>query len=163
MIALIAAVAQNNVIGSKNDLPWYLPEDLKHFKELTTGHTVLMGRKTYESIIKRLGKPLPNRKSVVISHQKDYNVPAGVESFSSVADAFAAHQQEDIFVIGGGEIFNQTFNLADTLYITHVHKNYPGDVYFPPIDTNIWQKVSEELHEGFAFAKYEKQPQSNKG
>ena len=156
MIALIAAVAENNVIGSKNDLPWYLPEDLKRFKELTTGHVVVMGRKTYESILTRLGKPLPNRKTVVITRQAEYPVPTDVEVYQDIESSLAAHKNEDVFIIGGGEIFNQSISLADKLYITEVHKNYEGDVLFPNIDPAAWKKTSDEPHEGFAFVSYER-------
>src|SRR3989344_5094956 len=97
------AIAKNWVIGGDNDLPWYLPEDLKHFKKLTLGKTVLMGRKTYESIVNRLGKPLPGRKNVVISRQADYKVPDGVLVFQSLDEALKVLSAEDIYVIGGGE------------------------------------------------------------
>lgn len=156
MIILIAAVAQNNVIGSKNDLPWYLPEDLKHFKELTTGHIVLMGRKTYESIANRLGKPLPNRKNIVITHQKDFLVPPEVEVYLSVGDALAAHPGENIYIIGGAQIFAQTIDQADKLEITHVFKDYPGDVYFPKINEAAWKKTAEQINDSFSFVTYER-------
>ncbi len=154
MIALIAAVAANNVIGSKNDLPWYLPEDLKRFKQITTGKVVLMGSKTFESILNRLGKPLPNRTSVVITRNQDYKVPEGVKVFHDLSEALKTYP--NIYVIGGGEIFNQTFDLADYLFITHVHQEHNGDVFFPAIDTRQWNKVKDEPHEGFSFAEYER-------
>ncbi len=156
MISIVAAVAKNNVIGSKNDLPWYIPEDLKRFKELTTGHTVLMGRKTYESIIKRLGKPLPNRNNIIITRQNNYKAPEGVEAYSSLDDALAAHRDDEIFVIGGAAIFKETLPLADRLYITHIDKEYEGDVYFPEVDYGQFSKVSEEIHAGHTFAEYHK-------
>src|SRR3954465_9619912 len=95
------AVAENLVIGGDNDLPWYLPEDLKHFKKITLGKTVLMGRKTFDSIIKRLNKPLPERKNVVITRQKDYKAPQGVLVFNSLDDALKELSSEDIYIIGG--------------------------------------------------------------
>src|SRR3989344_6400625 len=119
-ISLIAAVAKNNVIGRENDLPWYLPEDLKRFRKLTAGKTVLMGRKTFESIMGPQGKPLPNRKSIVITKNLDFQAPEGVEVFHSIEDALEKHKQEEIFIIGGGQIFEQTMNWANALYITHV-------------------------------------------
>lgn len=154
MIALVAAVAKNNVIGKRNEMPWYLPEDLKHFKEITSGHTVLMGRKTFESIMTKLGKPLPKRKSVVITRDKEYKVPDGVLVFHDVGAAFAALKDEGVYVIGGGEIYNQTIEKADTLYITHVHADHDGDVFFPVIDPAAWQKVEDIPHDGYSFAKY---------
>ncbi len=150
------AVSENNVIGKNNDLPWHLPEDLKHFKELTLGKTVLMGRKTYESIIARLNKPLPGRKNVVITRQKDFKVPEGVLVFSDLPSAFQKLSAEDIYIIGGAEIYKQALPLADVVLMTHIHDNYLGDAFFPPIDWNQWEKVEEEKHEKFTFAKYKK-------
>src|SRR3989338_10690206 len=139
MLSLIAAVAKNGVIGAKNDLPWYLPEDLRHFKMLTTGKTVLMGRKTFESILKRLGKPLPNRKNVVVTRDAQYVASAEVCLHHTVEEALAHHQNEEIMVAGGGEIFKQTIARADRLYITEVHREVDGDVYFPAIDPEVWK------------------------
>ncbi len=156
MLALIAAVAKNGVIGDKNDLLWHLPEDLKRFKELTTGKTVIMGRKTFESIYKRLGKGLPNRTNVVITRQTDMQVPEGVILQSNIHDAMRSHAGSDIFVIGGGEIYRQTIDLADTLYITHMHQEFTGDTVFPPIDEKKWRLASEEDHAGYSFAIYKR-------
>lgn len=142
MISLIVARAENNVIGSENDLPWYLPADLKRFKELTTGHVVVMGRKTYESIVKRLGHALPNRRNVVLTRQ-DVTLP----------DAEVIHNLDtisglgDVFVIGGAEVYRTTIDLADKLYVTEVHAEIPGDVYFPALDSAVWHEVSREPHE----------------
>jgi len=149
------AVAENLVIGKDNDLPWHLPEDLKHFKELTLGKTVLMGRKTFESILKRLGKPLPNRKNVIISRQKDYKAPEGVLVFSSLDEAIKS-LQEDIYIIGGAEIYKLALPLANLMYITHVHENYLGDAFFPAIKWSEWEKLEEEKHKKFTFAKYKR-------
>lgn len=154
MISIVVAIANNNVIGKRNALPWYLPEDLKRFKELTIGHTVLMGRKTFESIMDKLGKPLPERKNVVITRDPNYSVPNGVLVYHSVQDAFAALSEDDIFVIGGGEMYSQTIDNADTLFITHIDKDYDGDVFFPDIDPHIWKKIEEESHTDFSFTKY---------
>jgi dihydrofolate reductase len=155
-ITLIAAVAKNNVIGSKNDLPWYLPEDLKRFKQITLGHTVLMGRKTYDSIIARLGKPLPERKSVVITRNKDFAAPEGVQVFNSLDEALTKLQNQDIYVIGGAQIFQQIMPKADKMFLTLVDKEYPGDTFFPKIDPDIWEQTKKEVHEGFSFAEYER-------
>jgi len=123
-LIIIAALASNRVIGRNGDLPWNLPEDLAHFKQLTTGHAVLMGRKTYES----MGAPLVNRKNVVLSAKP---IP-GVETYHSLNDALAALQgQENVFVIGGGRVFNDTLSLADELYLTTVEYDVEGDTFFP--------------------------------
>jgi dihydrofolate reductase len=156
MVAIVAAVAKNGVIGAKNDLPWYLPEDLKRFKQITTGKTVVMGRKTFESILARLKKPLPNRDNVVITRNKEYKVPEGVVTHADLKTALREHGSSDIFIIGGGEIFNQSIGLADTLYITHVDKEVEGDVYFPQIDQKKWRLESNEPHEGYSFALYKR-------
>lgn len=156
MIYLVAAVAENNVIGGKNDLPWYLPEDLKRFKQLTTGKMVLMGSKTFDSIMARLGKPLPNRTSVVVTRNPTFTAPDGVKIFHDLDVALQTYTGQDIYVIGGGEIFKQTFDKADRLYITHIHKAYEGDVLFPNIEPGQWEKVAEEPHEGFSFAEYQR-------
>lgn len=141
MISLIVARAENNVIGSKNDLPWYLPADLRHFKELTTGHTVVMGRKTYESIVKRLGSALPNRRNVVLTRQEVYfpdaEVIRGIEEIEKLGD---------VFVIGGAEVYKATIGRADRLYITEVHAEIAGDTYFPTLETSRWREVSREHH-----------------
>lgn len=145
MITLIAAVAENGVIGSENDIPWYLPADLKHFAQTTTGHTVLMGRKTFESIVKRLGKPLPNRTNLVVTRQADYAV-LGADVFHSVDDALSA-AKGDVFVIGGGEIYQQTIEQADRLLITEVAADPGGEVQFPEIDHDQWQETDRESHQ----------------
>lgn len=155
MIALIAAVAQNGAIGVKGALPWHLPEDLKRFKALTSGRTVLMGRKTFESIIASLGTPLPNRKNVVITRQAEYGVQwPGIETSLSVEDALRAHVSEDIFIIGGGEIYKETIGLADRLFITEVRKDVEGDTYFPEINPAEWQEVAREDRGEYSFVEY---------
>ncbi len=156
MISLVVAVAKNGVIGAKNDLPWYLPEDLKRFKSITNGHIVLMGRRTYESIVKRLGKPLPNRTNIVITRQTDYEVPPEVKLFASIPEALATFPDKDIFVIGGAEIFKETIGLADKIYMTHVERDVEGDVYFPEVDWSKWKLIKEEKRDGFKFADYER-------
>jgi dihydrofolate reductase len=150
------AVADNLVIGSDNELPWYFPEDLKRFKEITLGKTVVMGRKTYDSIVKRLGKPLPGRKNVVITRQADYKVPQGVLVFGSLEQAFEALKNEDLYIIGGEQIFKLALPYAEKMYMTHIHGNYPGDAYFVKIDWSQWDKIQEERNFKFAFAVYQK-------
>jgi dihydrofolate reductase len=149
------AVAENLVIGGDNDLPWYLPEDLKHFKKITLGKTVLMGRKSFDSIVKRLGKPLPERKNIVITRQKDYKAPEGVIIFNSLDEALKS-SSDDIYIIGGAEIFKLALPFAEKIYITHVQGNYPGDAFFPEIDWSTWEKLEEDPHQGYTFASYKK-------
>jgi dihydrofolate reductase len=153
-IHMIAAVAKNNVIGKSNDLPWYIPEDLKKFKDLTLGKTVLMGRKTYESILNRLGKPLPNRKHIVITKDQAYEAKhpdvVVLHDLNQALDGL----KDDVMVIGGGEIYKQMMDLADVLHITHVHKDIEGDTFFPEIDNVVWRKESEEPGNGFTWVKY---------
>lgn len=150
------AIAENWVIGGDNDLPWYLPEDLKHFKQITLGKTVLMGRKTYDSILKRLGKPLPDRKNVVITTNTEFVAPQGVLVFNSLPEALNALKDEDVYVIGGAEIFRQLLPLAEKLIITHVHGAYEGDAYFPAVDFNTWEKELEQKYKDYTFAEYVK-------
>lgn len=154
-ISIVAAVAKNRVIGKENALPWYLPEDLKRFRHLTTGKTVLMGRKTFESIMRKLGKPLPNRKNVVVTGNLGYQVPEGVVVYNDLQKAISDLKNEELMIIGGGQIYKQTIDKADILYITHVDQEIDGDVYFPKIDLSKWQKVEEEKHEGFSFVIYQ--------
>lgn len=158
MISLIVAKSQNNVIGSKNDLPWYLPADLKHFKEITIGHTVVMGRTTFQSIVTRLNKPLPKRKNVVITRDESFDY-AGVKV---IHDIDSVKTLGDVFVIGGAKIYEQTISLADKLYITEIHADIEGDTYFPNIDGS-WQETSRESHRAdeknqydYDFVTYEK-------
>lgn len=147
MIAIVVAKAENNVIGSKNDLPWYLPADLRHFKSVTTGHTVVMGRHTFESIYNRLQGPLPNRRNIVVSRSLD-TIPTGFELARSVDEAIsmAKESSDDCFIIGGQQIYSDSLerNLVDTIYLTEVHAAIEGDTIFSTLDPNLWQEVSRE-------------------
>ena len=157
MISIIAAVANNGVIGSNNNLPWYIPEDLKHYKQITTGHTLIMGRKTFESIMKSLGKPLPNRKNVVVTRNIGYKVPDGVLVYSSLEDALEAVKDDgEIFINGGGELYAQTIDKADRLYLTEVHEDKDGDVYFPKFNKGFWDEVERVKKDGFDWVIYER-------
>ncbi|WP_310560319.1 dihydrofolate reductase [Flavobacterium sp.] len=139
MIILIAAVAENNALGKNNDLLWHLPNDFRRFKEITSGHYIIMGRKTFESF----PKPLPNRTHVIITRQKDY-VREGCIVVQDLEEAIdICPKNEDVFVIGGGEIYSQSIHLADQLDITKVHHSFEADVYFPEIDPKIWQLTAE--------------------
>lgn len=144
-LALIVAVARNGIIGCTNEdglgaLPWHLPEDLKHFKETTSGHPIIMGRKTWES----LGRPLPNRRNMVITRQRDY-AAAGAEVFASLPEALAAVGDATAFVIGGAELYRQALPLAATLIITEIGIDAAGDTLFPTMDPD-WHEVSRQPH-----------------
>lgn len=152
-LALIAAVAHNNCIGKDNTLPWHIPEDLRHFKELTTGKTVLMGRKTWESLPPNF-RPLPNRKNIVITSQVAYSVPEGVEVFTSIEAALSAHIHDDVFVIGGAQLYKQTIDKADTLHLTEINESVDGDAFFPTIDLTMWRETARETHPTFSFVTY---------
>ncbi len=154
-ITIVAAVARNGVIGNQNALPWYLPEDLRRFKALTTGKTVLMGKKTFDSIVARIGKPLPNRKNIVLSRQTDLQLPPEVVVVNDLESILNSDETE-IMVIGGGQLYNQLFDQADKMHLTHVLEDIEGDVKFPEIDWSQWKKTFEEPHGKFTFADYER-------
>ncbi len=154
--SLIAAVAKNNCIGIKNKIPWNIPEDFQYFKKTTTGKTCLMGEATFKSILGYLGKPLPNRKTVVVTIDHNFKAPEDVRVFYSLDDAFEKLKNEDVFVCGGASIYRQTIDRVDTLYITLVNLEADGDVFFPEINPEIWRETSREDHEGFSFLKFEK-------
>lgn len=153
-ITIIAAVSENGVIGKNNKIPWHIPEDLKRFKALTMGHIVLMGRKTLESIIEMLGHPLLGRTNIVITRNKEFRAPRGVEIYHAVGDALAAHQSEEIFVIGGSELYAQMIGMADRLYITHVSQRVEGDAHFPEIKKSEWRIAEEEKRDKYSFSTY---------
>ena len=144
MITLIVAMGKNREIGKENQLLWHLPKDLKHFKELTSGYPIIMGRKTYESI----GKPLPNRTNIVISRKNDW-FEEGILIVGSIKEAvkFAKKIDEEVFVIGGGNIYEQTIDLADKLEVTLVDAVLDADTFFPKINEKVWQKTNEERHQ----------------
>jgi dihydrofolate reductase len=133
-IVLVAALSENHAIGKDNQLLWHLPEDLKRFRAMTLGHTVVMGRKTFESI----GKPLPKRKNVVLSRNTNWLHPE-VLVYNDLEKAIAACAEETLMILGGAEIYSQSMPLADRLELTHVHSHFKGDAFFPAIDNNIWE------------------------
>jgi len=151
-LAIIAAIGNNRVIGKDGKLPWHISEDLKRFKRLTTGHTVLMGRKTFESIT----SSLPNRRKVVISSKQIPNI----ETYPSLESAMIAlADQEKVFAIGGGKIYTQLLEKADELYLTFVDMDVDGDTFFPPYEHLLGSQfriVNEEVHDGYTFANYER-------
>ncbi|MCJ8154966.1 dihydrofolate reductase [Chryseobacterium sp. SSA4.19] len=144
MITIVVAIGENSGIGSDNQMLWHLPKDLKHFKEITSGHPVIMGRKTFESI----GKPLPNRTNIIISRKNDW-FEEGVLIVGSIKEAikFAKKIDDDIFIIGGGNIYQQTMDIADRIELTTVKANIEADTFFPEIDEKIWKKTNEVFHE----------------
>jgi dihydrofolate reductase len=156
MISIIAAVADNNVVWVNNKLPWDLPEDLKHFQVTTKGKPVLMGDRTFESIVSILGKPLPGRKNIVVTLNKDFKVPEGVELSFDLFGVLEKYKNEDLFVIGGPTIWKLSLSKVDRLYITHVHKSPQGDAFFPEVNWSEWKKVSSDPREGIEFAVYDR-------
>ena len=144
-VTLIAAMARNRVIGRDNRLPWRLPPDLRRFKQLTMGHMLLVGRKTFESI----GRPLPGRTMLVASRQEGY-APEGVRVVRSVQEALDVAREggeTELFVAGGAEIYRQTLPVADRLHLTRIEEDVPGDAYFPEYDETQWRLVDREDHE----------------
>ncbi|MCZ6878412.1 MAG: dihydrofolate reductase [Acidobacteria bacterium] len=143
-LSIIAAMSANRVIGSNNDLPWRLPADWKRFKKLTMGHHLIMGRKTFESI----GQPLPGRTSVVITHQTDYAPVGGVLVAHSIDQALQmVVGDNEVFVAGGAQIYQQMLPRADRLYLTSIHEEFEGDTDFPEFEESDWQLISEEGYE----------------
>ncbi|MDP3540681.1 MAG: dihydrofolate reductase [Azonexus sp.] len=144
-IVIIAAVAKNGVIGKDNQLLWNIPEDMAHFKALTQGHTVLMGRKTWESLPARF-RPLPGRRNIVISRQKDYSAPGAQLAHSLEAGIALASTGDTVFVIGGAEIYEQAMAVADRLELTEIEQSPEGDAWFPKFSPEKWRKsTSDEL------------------
>lgn len=140
---IIVAVAENNAIGKDNQLLWHLSDDLKRFKSLTSGHHIIMGRKTFESF----PQPLPNRTHVVITKQEDYKVPHGIIVVNSLKDALnIAKEDNQPFIIGGGEIYNQSLKVAHKIELTRVHHDFEADTFFPEIDNTIWKETSNVYH-----------------
>ena len=140
-ITIVVAIAQNKAIGKNNQLLWHLPADLKHFKEITSGHTIIMGRKTYDSI----GKPLPNRRSIVITRQA-LQLP-GCEVVPSLNAALALCQNEtELYIIGGAQIYKEALPLTDVIYLTEIHQNFEADTFFPEICPEEWEEILRQNH-----------------
>jgi dihydrofolate reductase len=163
ILSHIVAASQNNVIGVNNDLPWSIPEDMKFFRDKTKGKALIMGRKTFESV----GHPLPKRLNVVVTRQKDY-APEGAVVVSSVEEGIELCKSrmdeygEEIFIIGGGQIFKDTMDIVDIIYLTRIHKDYDGDILYPDVNPLKFEEVERrERHEpvGFTFLTYKKKKQ----
>ncbi|MGM0435924.1 MAG: dihydrofolate reductase [Bacillota bacterium] len=159
-LSVIVAMDENRLIGKDNEIPWHFKKDLKYFKRVTEGHTVVMGRKTYESIVNTLGGPLPNRENIVFTRTKE-----SLEGATIIRDVGAFFQEanesdEEIFVIGGARIYTLALPYVDRLYITHVEGEYEGDTYFPDIDMSMFDKTKEEKDGPLTFAIYERSTES---
>jgi dihydrofolate reductase len=156
-LSAIVAMAANRCIGRDNALPWRLSADLKRFKQLTLGHTLVMGRRTYESI----GRPLPGRTTVVVTRQAGY-APEGVRVAHSVEQALALAEGSEVFIAGGADLYQQTLGRVDRLYLTRIERDYAGDTFFPEVDLSRWRLITEEPHPGteteppFSFLTYER-------
>lgn len=142
MITIIAAIAKNNALGKNNELIWHLPADLKRFKQITSGHYIVMGRNTFESI----GKPLPNRTTVIITRNKNYYKDGCFIAHSLEEAIELAKDEENIFIIGGAQIYKEALekDIADVLELTLVHEEFDADAFFPTIDESIWEEVKKE-------------------
>jgi dihydrofolate reductase len=142
IVSAVVAISLNHAIGKNNELLWHLPADLKHFKQITTGHTIIMGRKTYDSI----GKALPNRRNIIITRKTDLQIP-GVEVTNSIEEALGLCAQErEVFIIGGAEIYKSALARTNRIYLTTVQATYDADAYFPEIDRNEWEETEIEPH-----------------
>ena len=141
-IAIIVALAKNLTIGVNNQLPWRCPEDLKHFKQLTMGHHMIMGRKTFDSI----GRALPGRTTVVVTRDAELKIEGCLIAHSLPDALLACKNDEQVFIVGGAQIYQQALPLADTLYVTEIQQDVEGDAHFPEIDFEIWQEISREVH-----------------
>ncbi len=153
VLSAIAATAAGRVIGKDNKMPWHLPADLKHFKNLTSGHPVLMGRRTYESI----GKPLPNRTNIIMTRDINYSAPDciivnSVETAVSMANEL---DMDEIFVIGGAEVYRQLLPQIQRVYLTEIHHHFDGDAFFPELHAKEWKEVSREPHQADEKNKYD--------
>lgn len=170
--SMIAAIGKNNELGVKNTLLWDLPADMKHFRETTSGHAVIMGQKTFKSLWKnesgeQVGRPLPNRRNIILTQESNY-YPDGTEVVHSIEELIKLCEKdksnEEYFVIGGGQIYAQLINMMDTLYITHVDASFPeADIFFPEISEKIWKESSRETYSpdekniyGYSFTTYKK-------
>lgn len=151
MITIIAAIAENNALGKDNQLIWHLPADLKRFKQVTLNHHIIMGRKTFES----LGKPLPNRTSIIITRNKNYTAKGCIVVHTLDEALKAAACDANPYILGGAEIYKQAIDIADKLDLTFVHHNFEADAFFPKIDTSKWKETSRQHYKADEKNKYD--------
>lgn len=165
IISLIAALAKNRVIGKNNDLPWRLPDDMKYFMETTKGHCVIMGRKNYDSLPLKF-RPLANRTNIVITRQQNFKAEGCivVHSMEDALNVARQHQEKEVFVMGGAEIYAQALPLAHRLYLTQIDATIEGDTFFPAVDLGVYKELSRRKHSAdqkhpyaFDFVVYERQ------
>ena len=141
-VTMVVAIGENNAIGKNNELLWYLPKDLRHFKTITSGHTVIMGRKTYESV----GKPLPKRRNIIITRNTELTID-GAEVVHTIEEALElCKADEEVFIIGGAEIYKMAMKHTDKIFLTVVHESFEADAFFPEIDRNLWVETAAEKH-----------------
>ncbi len=154
IISLVVAAADNNVIGRDNAMPWHIPEDFKHFKTVTMGKPCIMGRKTFESILAQLGKPLPGRVNIVVS-RKNYQHDGALtcKDLSEAIEQGGKIETDEICIIGGAQIYAQALELANKIYLTRVHQSPEGDAFFPALGKE-WKEESRDDREGFSFLTY---------
>lgn len=156
-VIIIAAVSKNGIIGKDGTMPWHISEDLKHFKELTTGSPIVMGRVTAQS----LGRPLPGRENIVVSG-KGF-IAKGFQSFESFEEAIEYAKErsatDKVYIIGGGSIYKLGLEIADKMEITEVEEIYDGDTRFPDVDWSKWEEIDRETHEGYSFVSYKRKPE----
>ncbi len=143
IVSIIAAMDRNRLIGNKNQLPWHLPADLAHFKKVTMGKPVIMGRKTYESI----GRPLPGRTNIVLTRDPSFQADGVITTDSLAAAIELAGDADEVMIIGGGSIYELALPIADRLYLTYVENSFDGDAWFPEFDHSQWQLVDEQVHQ----------------
>ena len=152
----VVAVDQQHCIGRDNQMAWHIPADFKHFREITQGGVVVMGRKTFESIVSIIGKPLPDRTNIILTRQADYRAPDGVFVYTSLDKILEDFKDKELWSIGGGEIYKETLPYADKLFLTEVHQAVPGDAFFPEFDKNSWHETEREDKDGYSFVTYQK-------
>lgn len=154
MLSIIVAFDKNQLIGNDNKMPWHYPEDLQYFKEVTSGRKVVMGSNTFHSIMGYLNKPLPNRESIVLTRKN--HIHDEVKVFNSIDELLKQNYEEEVFIIGGKTIYEQILPYVDRLYITHINNEFEGNVYFPVINWNKWEKVKEDNKGELSFCVYER-------
>jgi dihydrofolate reductase len=157
MISMIAAMTADRVLGNENQLPWHVPADQKNFKKVTTGHVVVMGRKTFDS----MGRPLPKRRNIVVS--RSMKAKENVEVYGNIETALerAGEQGDDVFIIGGAQIYEQCLAYADTMHLSYINGSYPGDAFFPEFEESDWEVIEDEDYEAYTYRVYRRISRAN--